>query len=207
MKRLLLLYIIILSALCSNGQITATTADGNKVILYNNGTWKYADSAINTPIEKGGEHFKPFGTNCIIKGQDVKYVVVYDSSLWTLHDTPINVQSDFSMSLKKSETSVALLIPEKSTTTLASLRDIALVNARKSSKNVVILKQEYRKVNKKDMLYLEFTTEVRGFTFLFMAYYYAGPFSCIQFVTYTEISQAEKEKPKMMNLLNGLILP
>lgn len=87
MKRLLLLYIIILSALCSNGQITATTADGNKVILYNNGTWKYADSAINTPIEKGGEHFKPFGTNCIIKGQDVKYVVVYDSLLWTLHDT------------------------------------------------------------------------------------------------------------------------
>ncbi len=207
MKRLVLLYIIISAAWLSHAQKTATTTDGSTVILYNNGTWKYADTAINKPIEKGGEHFKPFGTNCIIKGQEVKYVVVYDSSLWTLHDTPINKQSDFSMSLKNSETSLALLIPEKSTTTLASLREVAILNARKSSKNVSILKQEYRKVNKKDILYLEFTTEVQGFTFLFMAYYYAGPTSCIQFVTYTEINQAEKDRPKMMDLLNGLILP
>ncbi|MDZ4758053.1 MAG: hypothetical protein SGJ10_07945 [Bacteroidota bacterium] len=207
MKELLLLYIIILSAIVSNAQLSATTADGSKVILYNNGTWNYADSAAKTSIERGGEYFKPFGTNCIIKGQDVKYVVVYDSSLWQLHDTAINKQSDFSMSLKNSETSLALLIPEKTTASLESLRDIALANARKNSKNVVVLKQEYRKVNKKDILYLEFTTEVQGFTFLFMAYYYTSPVSCIQFVTYTEISNAEKEKPKMRDLLNGLILP
>lgn len=206
MKRLALLYIFFMSVLGSFSQITATTAEGKKVILYNNGTWKYTDS-VSMTIEKGGEYFKPLGTNCIIKGQIVKYVVVYDSSLWKLHDTPLNKQADFSMSLKESPTATILLIPEKSTSTLSALRDLALNNARRTGKNVLVQKQEFRRVNKKDVLYLEFTTEVQGFTFLFMAYYYSGENSCIQLVAYTEMSLAEKDKPKMLDLMNGLILP
>lgn len=195
-----------------SAQIPAITKDGKTVVLFDNGikqgkTWEYADTLLNTPISKGGEYFKPLITNCIIKGQDVKYVLLFDSTEWNIDDTAINSAADFSLNLKSSELTLALLIPEKQKTTLENLKDVALENAKRVGKNIIITKQEYRKVNKKDMLYLEFTTEIQGYTFLFMANYYAGQESCIQLVAYTEINNIIKDKPKMQDLLNGLVVP
>ncbi len=55
-KTILLLFTLTLFAL-TFAQKIATTEDGKKVELYDNGTWKYKDSKSTTITRKSGEYF------------------------------------------------------------------------------------------------------------------------------------------------------
>jgi len=84
------------------------------------------------------------------------------------------------------------------------LVDIAVENARTAASNLNVLKQEYRIVNGKKVIYMEMTGIIRGLNVTYLRYYFSSPSGSTQFLAYTATSKVDAYRDSMIKLLNGL---
>ena len=86
---------------------------------------------------------------------------------------------------------------------LESLADLALTNAQDAASDAQIIKQEYRVVNGKKVMFMQINGTAQNIKFSYLGYYYSDDSGTSQFVVFTGQNLVNKYKEEILNLLNG----
>jgi hypothetical protein len=88
---------------------------------------------------------------------------------------------------------------------LETLRTIALSNAQKAAADAKETSAEYRTVNKKRVLCLQFSGTIQGMKFKYLGYYYSNNKGTIQLLTFTTEQFFDDLQKDFETFLNGLV--
>jgi hypothetical protein len=203
-----------------SSQMEAVTAAGDTVVLYNDGTWEFADpdKTVDELVEDIGlpsldsiktnptKFVKSTASTAVVKDDEGAYEVWYDTKKWKR--TPpgkLNEEADMAFTLSKSE-GFGVVIQERIEIPMEALRKVAFENAQKADPNVKLDHQEFRTVNGKTVLALEMSGEITGMKFKYFGYYYSDPKGTWQFITFTTQNLYSTIKSDFEQLLNGLVI-
>ncbi|HAO46654.1 MAG TPA: hypothetical protein DCQ97_06990 [Chitinophagaceae bacterium] len=208
MKKNILALCCLLFAINGMAQIQAVTSNGDEVVLYNDGTWKY--------VKKNDENAVKIDTNrtAFLKSKEAAFLVksnivpvgVYlNSKKWSFKKADRDGEAEYSFQLK-SKDGYGMMMAERVEIPLESLRNIALENAKEASPDVKITHEEYRNVNGVKVLCMQMDGTIQGIKFSYLGYYFSFEKGTIQFITYTAQSLLSEYRQDMEELLNGFVL-
>jgi hypothetical protein len=193
----------------AEAQIMAVTLDGDTVLLNANGTWGYLDTSevVEEVIPVNPEWYvKPEKSKESYTGISKTFTVYFNEKDWErTKPERLNEMAELAFKMTLSD-AYGILIYERMEATTETLADIAILQARKVVEDLEIVNKEYRSVNGKQMIALQMVGGIKGLTIQYMNYYYSGPEGSIQFLTFTTDDSIERVKPKMEELLNGLVI-
>ena len=188
-------------------QIKAVTETGDEVILFEDGTWKYADTT-KTEKEDISINPKKFTKNSsatfLLKSTKAGVGVWLNSKKWLFNKGENNEDAEYELHLKGKDL-YGMMITEKIQIPLESLMNIALDNAKKAAPDAKVIKKEYRMVNDKKMLFMQMNGTLEGVKFSYYGYYYSHENGTIQFVIYTSQNLLNEYISDAEELLNGLV--
>ncbi|HET8633810.1 MAG TPA: hypothetical protein VFL88_06655 [Gemmatimonadales bacterium] len=189
-----ILALLLLTAAPLAAQIPATTADGRAVMLYDNGTWKYAAVADSAPARRSVASTSKID---ILQGKAALY---YDPSKWveTASDEPGRT-----MLTHVNGDGMAMIVAERLSMPLQTLRKIALDNARKASPDVRVISERQLTVGGRAMLEMEFSGTMDGIPFTYLGRYYTGKAGSIQMLTFTGSNLFPEYEPDFREILSG----
>lgn len=188
-------------------QVTAVTSNGDEVILYNDGTWKYADKAATSAnkIDTSTLLFsKSADADFLIKSTVTKIGIKLNPKKWSFKKTS-EEGVEYNLN-SKGKDAYALVLTERVEIPLENLRNIALDNAKEVAPDVHIVHEEYRVVNGETVLCLQMNGTTQGIKFTYLGYYYSFDKGTVQFVTYTSQKLFDEYKSDMEELLNGFVV-
>ncbi|MDB5282200.1 MAG: hypothetical protein JWO06_1275 [Bacteroidota bacterium] len=206
-KTIILALGLFICQITCKAQTSAVTSKGDEVILYDNGTWKYANKIdTNTKIEtnktafvKGSSAtFKVSSTNVSSVGINI------DPKKWTFKKGETGEAAEFNFELKDKE-AYGMVITEKTEVPLMTLKGIALENAKSAAPDISVVKQEYRTVNGLKVFYMQMQGTIQGIDISYCGYYYSSPKGTVQFLTYCGTKLLPQYRAEMEALLNGLV--
>jgi hypothetical protein len=206
MKNLLVAILLLVASASYAGQ-TAVTDTGEKVILNSDGTWVSADSAPKPAksIETNKKKFeKPKNSAFLLKSTRNNSAYWINTGKWSFSKTQADAAAEYRFQLKGKDL-YGMAITEGIEMPLESLVDIALTNARSAAPDAKMILQEYRVVNGKKVIYMEFKGTIKGVNFIYHGYYYSNSSGSTQLLTYTAANTVAKYKSEMDDLLNGLV--
>ena len=180
----------------------ARTENGKDVLLFPDGTWKYAEEAKAKGLSNG-RYQRPAGSKKLFKPNRGDFGVWYDESKWRIAsrqaDEPTRTKFDL-----LSGDAYALVISEGLSIPLMSLRQIAIDNAKAAAKDARVVFEEKRVVNGMEALFMQIDGTIQEIPFTYLGYYYGGKQGAIQVITFTGQNLVGKYKSEMEDFLNGL---
>jgi len=190
------------------GQIRAVTGTGDEVILYNNGTWKYAsklDSVREVPINPK-KFTKGIGSTFQVKSNVMASVSIFiNPKVWSFEKVEGGAASEYKFLLKE-KSAYGMMISEKISIPLETLKSIALQNAKKAAPDIKLAKEEYRMVNGVKILFMQMDGTIQGVTFSYYGYYYSSKSGALQLITYTSQDLLASYQTDLETFLNGLVI-
>lgn len=207
MRILTALLLVLVATTCFADQ-QAITDTGEKVILFTDGTWSYADSSQlqQQEIATNPQNFKtPSGSTFMLKSTKNRTACWLNTTLWSFEKSTSNEAAEYEFELK-GEDLYGMAINEGLSMPISTLSKIALDNAKAAAPNTRIIKKEYRTVNGLKVLYMEMTGTMDGIDFTYLGYYYSDKSGSTQLVTYTGANLVEKYRSRINDFLNGFSL-
>jgi len=183
-------------------QKKAVTEDGKNVVLYPDGTWKYAEPKAPAA---GGSYSKPEGSTKLLKGKHGTYGIWINESKWQVSKEPDNEAAEFEINHASGD-AFAMVIAERLTMPLESLREIAIENAKGAAPDAEVVFEEKRTVNGAEVLFMQINGTIMSIPFTYYSYYYAGKAGSMQVITYTGQSLLEEFKDDFEDFLNGFVV-
>ena len=169
----------------------------NSVIVNNNSTKK----GTNTPegyvvfVDKSGKKYQ--------KSKEYNFGVWFDDTNWTFPNYKLNGSAEMQFATYNDE-AWGMVITERGSFSVESLRDAVLVNAKKVSKKVRLVKSEKKIINGKEMLQIEVEAEISGIDFIYFGNLYVNGLYAVQFLSYTSKALFPKYKASMDELISGI---
>ena len=186
-------------AICQE-TMRATTDTGKEVVLYADGTWKYATAVASKPTSPGLR--TPASATKLFKSDRGSFGIWYDETKWQLNSKSVEPgRREFN--LRRGD-GYATAIVEELGIPLTSLKKIALENAKEAGPDAKIVFEEMRVVNGKEVLCLKIEVTIEQIPFRFYGYYYGGKQGTIQLLTYTGQVLFEKYEQDFLDFINGL---
>ncbi len=182
--------------------VEAITEDGKKVILYPNGTWKFKDE-IYKKIKSNLANV-PKDADQVLKSQKGFFEIWYNSSKWK-PIPPYNTSAEFQF-VHSSGDAYAMVIPERISIPLNTLKKAALFNAQRKATKAKIVYEKKKIVNGAEVLCLKIDGVIKGIPFSYYGYYWSGKSGTLQFITYTGRNLFNEFKKDFTDLLNGLVI-
>lgn len=204
MKKLLVLFLL-LFAVSSFASQSAITDTGEEVILYSDGTWKYANSeneAANTIETNPATFNKPEASSFKLKSTKNNSVYWINTDKWTFTKKVDNPAAEYEFQLKGKDL-YGMAITEEAVIPVESLVNIALENARDAAPDMRIVKQEYRVVNGKKVIYMIMTGSLQGMNVAYHGYYSSDTSGTTQLIVYTTTNLVDKYHTEIIDFLNG----
>lgn len=99
-----------------------------------------------------------------------------------------------------------MIIAERMGIPLENLKKIALDNAKNAAPDAKIVKEEMKKVNGKDILFMQLQGTIDEIPFVYYSYYYTDSKLSLQFITYTSQDLLDEYKDDFQELLDGLVI-
>jgi len=192
----------------SHAQMKGLTENGDEIILYNDGTWKYvkAPAANSQVIDTNQTKFTRLPAyTFLVKSKVTKYGVYINPQKWMFEKEDANEPGEYKFYMK-SKDCYGMIIAEKMQLPIETLKTLAYTNAKSAAPDVEITKQEYRNVNGVTVLCLQMSGTISGLKFVYLGYYYSSEGGTIQLLTYTFESMFKERKTDMENLLNGFVV-
>ena len=124
--------------------------------------------------------------------------------MWSFNTPTDNPEAEYELQLKDGDL-YGLIITEKVEIPIETLKVIALENAKAAAPNMNIVKEEFRNVNGLKVLLLHMNGTIQGIKFSYYGYYYSNSNGTVQLITYTSQNLLEGFKPKIEDLLNGIV--
>jgi len=198
---LLLVLLFVLHHHASGQSVThARTEGGKDVILYPDGTWKYAPEAALA--KSGSDYVRPTSARAPYKTERGEFVIWYDETKWRI--SPGHKDDDIGHLSLIGTDGYAMIVSEGLQIPLETLKGIALENAKQAAPDARIASEEMRVVNGKKVLCLIIEGTIQQIPFTYYGYYYGGKQGTIQLITFTGQSLFTKYKKDFTDFLNGL---
>ena len=208
MNRFGLLLILMLStATIVSAQQRAVTELGEEVILFSDGTWRFANLEVEEtkPIPTNPQTFeKDKSASFMLKSKKAKVGFWLDPKQWSFQQATDNPDAEYDLQLK-GEDLFGMIITEKMEIPLESLKSIAFENGRAAAPDLEIVKEEYRNVNGIKVLCLQMNGTLQGIKFAYYGYYYSNEGGTVQFITFTSQQLLKSYEKDCEKLLNGLV--
>jgi len=206
-KTFFILWLLIFKLIPVNGQIKAVTDKGKEVILYENGTWKYAET--NTPTDSEDSirlssktYSRTSQSSFLVKSETIAMGIYINPNKWAFSKGDGAKEYKFN---SKDDEVYAMAITEKTPIGLNYFPGIALENAKGADPNAKILHREYRIVNNKKILCLTMSAFISGIDFRYIGYYYSNKSGTIQLLCYCTEPNFTKNLEEIENFLDGLV--
>lgn len=187
-------------------QKRAVTEDGDVVLLFEDGTWKFEDGSVleSTVIEKNPFDFKTPSTSTFsLKSKKNDFCFWYNPKKWKTSPQRISEITEFELTNTNVEV-FAMMISEAAAIDLINLKKIVLENLRKNSTEMTLVKEELRTVNNNEVLYLEVKATLSGIKFHYLYHLITNESGYSQLVLATYENLFAKYKPEMDLFLSGL---
>jgi hypothetical protein len=182
--------------------IHATTDDGKKVILKQDGTWAYAKPH---PVKMSGKAFeKPATSTKVLKSKKGFYEIWYDPSKWTPNH-PNNPEAEFEFRHSSGD-AYGMSIAERLAMPMATLRQVAINNAKNAAPDLKVVQQGERIVNGTKVTWMKMNGTIEGIKFTYYGYYWTGSSGSLQLVMYTGQNLFNEYKKDFDAFLNGLVI-
>ncbi|MBN2534212.1 MAG: hypothetical protein JXB88_15080 [Spirochaetales bacterium] len=207
MRRIAIGFLYFFFAFTCFTQQFAITETGEKVILYEDGTWEYvskldqADSEIKTNPKK---FEKSNQSTFLLKSIKMNTGFWINPKKWSFNKAKNNPSAEYEFQLKGNDL-YGVIITEQIEVPLASLKTLALQNGRIAAPDTHVVKEEYRIVNGLKVLFLQLNGTIEGIKFSYYGYYFTNSTGTCQFLAYTSQSLLEKYLADIEELLNGLV--
>lgn len=208
MRRGILFLICLSFAASIYAQRNAVTDNGESVILYDNGTWKFVDEGIDSVKEiplNPTKFTKNASATFLLKSSKINLGFWIDAKKWSFKKAENNDDAEYSLQLKNGDL-YSMIICEKIEIPVDALKSIALENGRAVAPDLRIVKEEYRMVNGLKVLLMQMDGTMQGVKFSYYGYYFSNSSGTIQYITYTSQNLLAEYKSKCEDLLNGLVL-
>ena len=187
-------------------QTKAITEIGDEVVLYEDGTWKYISAPIETEILVNPLEFnKPESSTFLVKSKIAKFGVWISPKVWPFTKSEEGESTEYEFQMRKQDL-FAMAVVEDVEMPLKTLRTVAIENAMSAAPDLVVVNEEYRKVNNIRLLHMEMDGSIQGIKFKYYGYYYSGEEGTIQLIAYSYGKTAEKYITIMEELINGLTI-
>ena len=197
-----------LGAFTVQAQQKAVTEVGDEVLLFDNGTWRYADnraSQSSTTVRTNPDRFvKDPDATFLLKSTKVDIGVWIDPTEWSFQKAQDNPEAEYELQLK-GEDLYGMIIAEKLEIPIENLKDIALENGREAAPDLSVIQEEYRIVNGQKVLFLQLNGTLQGIKFTYYGYYYSSPTGTVQFITYTSQGLLNSYIEDCEKILNGFV--
>lgn len=191
-----------------HAQIKAVTAEGEEVILYKDGTWKYVNEVtkIGTIIDTNKTAFtKSADATFLVKSSKLNMGIYLNPKKWAFKKSEASESAEFEFTLKNSD-AYGMFIPERIEMPLEVLKTAALENAKSVAPDITIVKEEYRMVNGVKFFLMQMNGTVQGVKFTYLGYYYSYAKGTVQLITYTSQNLLSEYQKELEGLLNGLVI-
>lgn len=179
----------------------ATTADGRKVVLDPDGSWKFKENSEAT--KQGTGYTKSTGAKAVLKSKRGFLEIWYKSEKWSPKDG--DDTTEFRLTHKDGDV-YALAVVEWIAVPLSTLRKIALDNTKRAAPDAKIVFEEEREVNGVKLLAMQIEATVQEIQFTYFDYFWSGKAGTIQVLTYTSRNLFPQVKQDMEELLNGVVI-
>jgi hypothetical protein len=189
------------------GQKSAVTDNGEEVLLFDDGTWKYKDKedSLNSEVLLNPKTFiKNESSNFLLKSDKINLGFWLNSKKWTFKKAESNADAEYELQLKN-EDLYAMIITEKLEIPLLTLKSLAYTNAKSVAPDLKIVKEEYRMVNGLKVLHLQMNGTMQGVKFSYFGYYFTNSNGTVQFITYTSQNLLPSYIKNCEELLNGIV--
>lgn len=206
MRFLLLTLFLTITTLCS-GQQMGVTDTGDKVILYSDGRWVYAekDSIHTDDIPTNSKSFKKDkSADFLLKSTRTTAGFWLNPKAWTYTTPEEGAAAEYELDHKNGSL-YALVITEHLDLPLTSLGNIALQNAREAAPDVKVTQKEYRTVNGIKVLMMRMVGTIQDIRFSYFGYYYTNHGISVQYLVYSSETFMEDNLSAVEDLLNGLV--
>ena len=184
----------------------ATTDGGDRVILYENGTWEYINNDVS--ISTSGEGNKPVDSDAYYASAILPMGIYLNSNKWRQTTEIGNPDAEFEF--EHVNTMVyGMVIAEKLYFPIGGLKRIVLENAQSESPDAKIIFEGEKKVNGVDVLALIIDVPMPAYEVNFKFYYYLYSkrgVGSLQVMCYTLDEAFEELKGDMEDYLNGFVL-
>lgn len=205
--RILFLALVFISTSTLCAQQKAITDVGDEVLLYENGTWKYAnqeDEIANEVAVNTTPFFRNDDATFLLKSTKVDIGVWLDPTEWSFQKAQDNPEAEYELQLK-GEDLYGMIIAEKLEIPIENLKEIALENGRAAAPDLEVIQEEYRTVNGQKVLFLQLNGTLQGIKFTYYGYYYSSPKGTVQFITYTSQGLLMSYIEDCEKILNGFV--
>jgi len=178
--------------------ISATTADGRRVILNPDGTWRWAEQAA-------GRGTIPAGSQKLLNGKRVPYGIWFNEGKWAAKEDAAQGARTYMLTHTRGD-GYAMVIEERLEASLDALRRVAIENAKKAAADATVVREERRQVNGLEVLLLQIDATINQIPFSYLGYYYTGAQGAVQIVTFTGRNLLREYEPDFLDLLNGFVI-
>lgn len=208
MRGLIFIVFMFLSVQAINAQISAITGNGDEVVLYDDGTWRYVSDSLNENsaiLINETEFFKNKASTFLVKSNKVNVGIWMNPKIWSFTKGSDDEAAEFHFQMK-GEDLYGMLISEKTQIPVETLKGIAIQNARDAAPDTRVIREEYRSVNGTQVLMMQMKGTIQGIRFIYYGYYYSDDSGTIQFLAYTSESLFKDYLDEMEAYLNGLVI-
>ncbi|MGB7842937.1 MAG: hypothetical protein WBL21_09115 [Salinimicrobium sp.] len=208
MKRTLAILICATVSISVFSQTRAVTETGEEVILFNDGTYVYANEE-EAPMSQVKLNLKEFTkseeSTFLLKSKKVNMGFWLDPKKWSFSKPTDNPDAEYEIALK-GEDLYGVIITEKIEVPLESLKIIVLENAKSLAPDIHVVQEEYRKVNGQKVLFLQLDGTAQGMKISYYGYVYSNESGTVQLITFTSQNLLNPYKEDAEKLINGLVL-
>lgn len=196
--------IFVLLQLTVQAQRYATTDEGLRVQLNDDGTWVLLEKDTSTTITVNPKAFtKPSTAIAVKKSVENNTSLNYNPVKWKSSKDKNNEDAEFEFDHVKGN-AYAMMITEKIEIPLESLKNIFFENLLENAPDAKINNAEYRTVNGLKLLHMEVSGTMQGIKFVYFGYFFSNEKGTTQLVCYTAKSLLSEYKTDFEDILNGL---
>lgn len=199
--------LLIITTQLIHAQINAVTENGDEVLLFEDGKWKYLKEEIVEqviiPVNKT-KFFKGEKSTFLVKSKKLNIGIWINPKSWSFTKGTENDAFEFQFQ-KKGDDLYAMLITEKMQIPIETLKGIAVENAKSVAPDIEVINEEYRMVNGIKVFMMQMSGTIKGMRFTYYGYYYSNDNGTIQLLTYTGESLFPNYLNDIEEFVNGLV--
>jgi len=206
-RKIITITIVLLTIQITKAQINAVTETGDEVILFDDGTWKYVNVHVSEEKEipvSEKKYFKSDKSTFLVKSKALNMGIWINPKTWKFVKGTDNDDFEFQFH-KKGDDLFAILITEKISIPIKTLKNIAIENARKVAPDLKVIKEEFRNVNGIQVLMMQMSGTIQGIKLTYYGYYYSNSKGAIQLLGFTGKNLFDNYKDDIEEFLNGLV--
>ncbi|OJJ16409.1 hypothetical protein BKI52_34540 [marine bacterium AO1-C] len=207
MRILSLMCALVFIGFCAQAQTKAVTETGDEVLLFDDGTWKYVKDSVyvKKEISMNPKKFvKSASATFLLKSKKANTGVWLNPKKWSFEKSVTNEAAEYNLNLRGGDL-YGLMINERLSVPLETLKLVAVENAKRVATNFKLLKEEYRMVNGKKVIFLEMEGVLQGLKFVYNGYYYSSKKGSTQLLVYTSRELYKEYQNDIAEFLNGLV--